>query len=123
MYSQALENIYDALEMHVAEVPDELCTLLVFQIDAKVELGPSVHSFSTTLELFVCRSVCLISSIVLPTFRFCLVRFGAIVYVTKARLAEQSIDRFVKLIVPVLIRKWDDANRHKLCRPTRGRLQ
>jgi hypothetical protein len=122
MCGQAFENVDDALEMHVAEVADKLCTLLCFQINVKIEPGPSVHPFPTFLKLFVRGSISFVSSIILPTFDFCVVGFRIIVYVTKTGLAEESIDRFVKLIMPVLVKTGDDANRHKLRGPTRSRL-
>jgi hypothetical protein len=84
MYGQAFEDVDDTLEMHVAEVADKSCTFLGFQVNVEIEPGPPVNPFSTSLKLFVCRSISLVSSIVLPTFHFCLVGLRFIVYVTKA---------------------------------------
>jgi hypothetical protein len=82
--SQTLENVDNALEMHIAEVADNLHALFGFQIDVEIEPGPSVHPFPTSLKLLVRGSISFVSSIMLPTFDFCVIGFGIIFYVTKA---------------------------------------
>lgn len=49
MYSQALEDIDDAPEMHIAEVADKLCTVLGLQINTEIKPGPSIHPFLPTM--------------------------------------------------------------------------